>query len=154
MSKFRFQTKEYIPKEREIVADVSHIIESYANVEYDRVSQLMEKFVRQLVGLLLNPIIQFNIDPKILDQLTQFWIQMFGWTYSDFKTISDREYARQQVLYRRPAHDTLLLQFLIDAKKFIFTEYAQLELITEDLLPFLHQALRQWGDEEGYYTVK
>lgn len=87
MAKFRVKSKNLIPKERELVSDVSQLIDVYSNVEYEKIYRLIEELANAFIRYALTSAVTFQIDSHVLEKLTEKYIATFGWNYQDYQNV-------------------------------------------------------------------
>lgn len=150
MSIRRIQTAQLIPNEREVPRDITQLVDTYVNYEYDRVYRMMKEILEQIPSKIFKLDIKIHFDPEIVDTLTNYWINQFGTSYEDYiQYIDDEEFKRK---HGRGTNFYPISRMDRNINDLIFTGTFGVN-INLPLERIMAKHLVQWAHEEGYDNV-
>ena len=144
MTKYPIVSSELIPKERNIVSDINKLIDTYANLEYNRVKQLIEGCIQAIGEYVLNPNIEYKMKSEQLNVLIRLWMDLFGWTYRQLvNTLQTHpnSYLLNELLYQ------IVISFINQS-----SDIDQGDIV-DILKDYLTTFLNVWALEEEYSDI-
>ena len=150
MSTRRIRTAQLIPNEREVPKDITQLVDTYVNYEYERVYRMMEEILEQIPSKIFKLDIKIHFDPEIVETLANYWINQFGTSYEDYiQYIDNEEFERRQ---GRGTNSFPIGRMDRNINELIFKSGYGVG-ISLPLEWIMAKYLVQWAHEEGYDNV-
>ena len=166
MSKYPIRSRNIIPMEIGLVSDVSQLIDTYANVQYNKVYQMVKELIEIIINFTLRPIAKIEVYREFIEEMTKMYIGTFGLSYRDFKNKIDmaeeifKQAPRGAAYHAFQSMNREYVQPVTDFMVFLTNNILQDKIMTNRnnthydiyklVTPFFERYLIQWAQEEGF----